>query len=110
MAVALILDSSEQMERRVRRHPGARRHGVLEAVSPPHARLTIWTCGGKVSHAVDFGTEPEAGESTLQMVAVGGPIFALDTLIDASRISRRPGKARVGRSRHRQAGSKSTRP
>jgi len=56
---------------------------------PSQARLTIWTCGGKVSHAVDFGVTPEEAEPVLQSVAIGGPIFALDTIIDASRDLRR---------------------
>ena len=63
---------------------------------PPKARLTIWTCGGKVSHAVDFDTDPESAESTLRMVAVGGPIFALDTIMDASRhLQKQRGARRV---------------
>jgi hypothetical protein len=91
--VAVILDSSQQIE-------GEYRASLVPAAMsfwkglPAHARLTIWTCGGKVSHAVDFGTEPEAAEATLQMVAVGGPVFALDTLIDASQHLQRAGAKR----------------
>ena len=88
VAVALILDSSEWME-------GEYRATLVPAAMefwkrlPPVARLTIWTCGGKVSQVVDFGVEPEVAEPVLQKVAVGGPIFALDTMIDASRDLRR---------------------
>jgi hypothetical protein len=82
--VALILDSSVEMGDQYRATLVA---AAMEfwAALPPEARLTVWTCGGKVSHAVDFGVEPAAAEATLQQVAVGGPVFALDTLIDASR-------------------------
>jgi hypothetical protein len=83
VAVALILDSSEWME-------GEYRSTLVPAAMafwdelPSQARLTVWTCGGKVSHAVDFGVTREEAERVLQSVAVGGPIFALDTIIDAS--------------------------
>lgn len=82
--VALILDSSEWMgpEYRATLVPAAM---AFWRALPPEARLTIWTAGGKVSHVVEFGVEPEAAEPVLQSLAVGGPIFALDTMIDASR-------------------------
>jgi hypothetical protein len=88
VAVALILDSSEWMEDEYRATliPAAMEFWKR---LPPVARLTIWTCGGKVSQVVDFGVEPEVAEPVLQKVAVGGPIFALDTMIDASRDLRR---------------------
>jgi len=84
VAVALILDSSEWMddEYRATLVPAAMEFWTQ---LPPEAKLTIWTCGGKVSQVVDFDTDPESAESTLRMVAVGGPIFALDTIMDASR-------------------------
>ena len=92
-AVALILDSSEWM--------GAEYRSTLVPAAmefwerlPPEARLTVWTCGGKVSHAVGFDVERETGEPILQKVAVGGAIFALDTIIDASRHLRRERGAR----------------
>jgi hypothetical protein len=93
VAVALILDSSEWMDADYRSTlvPAAMDFWTQ---LPPEAKLTIWTCGGKVSHAVDFGVEPEAAEPILQKVAIGGPIFALDTIIDASRHVRRERGAR----------------
>jgi hypothetical protein len=93
VVVALILDSSEHMgtEYRSTLVPAAME---FQERLPPHARLTIWTCGGKVSHAVDFGVDPATAEATLGAVAVGGPSFALDTMIDASRHLRRERGAR----------------
>lgn len=91
--VALILDSSRWMgaEYRATLVPAAM---AFWRAFPPEARLTIWTSGGKVSHVVDFGVEPEAAEPVLQSLAVGGPIFALDTLIDASRHLQKEGAKR----------------
>jgi hypothetical protein len=93
VAVALVLDSSEHMgdEYRATLVPAAM---AFWEQLPPQARLTIWTCGGKVSQVVDFGVDPETAETTLREVAVGGPIFALDTMIDASRLLRRERGAR----------------
>jgi hypothetical protein len=93
VAVALILDSSEWMDAEYRATlvPAAMEFWKQ---LPLQARLTIWTCGGKVSQAVDFGVEPEVAEPILQKVAVGGPIFALDTMIDACRYVRRERGAR----------------
>jgi hypothetical protein len=93
VVVALILDSSEHMgaEYRASLVPAA---VEFQKRLPPQARLTIWTCGGKVSHAVDFGVDPSTAEATLGEVAVGGPSFALDTMIDASRHLRRERGAR----------------
>jgi hypothetical protein len=93
VVVALILDSSEHMgsEYRSTLVPAAME---FQKRLPPHARLTIWTCGGKVSHAVDFGVDPATAEARLGEVAVGGPSFALDTMIDASRHLRRERGAR----------------
>jgi len=88
VAVALILDSSEWMEDEYRSSLVPAAMAFWEQL-PPQAHLTIWTCGGKVSHAVDFGVSREEAEPVLQSVAVGGPIFALDTIIDASRDLRR---------------------
>jgi hypothetical protein len=88
VVVALILDSSESMGRE---YLSSLVPAAMEFWKglPEEAKLTVWTCGGKVSQVVDFGVEPDVGEATLREVAVGGPIFALDTMIDASRYLRR---------------------
>jgi hypothetical protein len=93
VVVALILDSSEHMgnEYRSTLVPAA---VEFQKQLPPQARLTIWTCGGRVHQAVDFGVDPETAEATLGASAIGGPNFALDTIIDASRALRRERRAR----------------
>ncbi len=93
--VALILDSSKYMGDQYRSTLVPAAMAFWRAL-PPEARLTVWTSGGKVSHVVDFGVEPEVGEATLQQVAVGGPAFALDTMMDASRdLQKKRAKRRV---------------
>jgi hypothetical protein len=82
--VALILDSGETMGNDYRSSLVAAAMAFWRAL-PPEARVSVWTCGGRPSKVVDFGVGPEAAEPILQEVATGGPIFALDTMIDAAR-------------------------
>jgi hypothetical protein len=91
--VALILDSSESMGHEYLSSLVPAAMGFEKGL-PESAKLTIWTCGGKVDQAVGFDVEPDAAEATLRRMAVGGPIFALDTMIDASRFLRRQRGAR----------------
>lgn len=82
--VALVLDSSQSMGPRYRQDLVGASVAFWRAL-PEEARLAVWTSGGAPSKVVDFGTEIEAGERALQMVAPGGKNYTLDTIIDASR-------------------------
>lgn len=93
--VALILDSSEEMGDAYRSALVSAALAFWKAL-PPEARVTVWTCGGRSSRVVDFGVEPGAAEPILQQVAIGGPSFALDAIVDASRhIQKARAKRRV---------------
>lgn len=81
--VALILDSSERMRNDYRSTLVPAAMDFWDAL-PEGARLTIWTSGGGSHLAVEFGTERSAAEETLEKAAVGGNLFTLDAIVDAS--------------------------
>jgi hypothetical protein len=93
VSVALILDSSQWMGRAYQSTLVPAAMEFWRAL-PADARFTVWTCGGGLSHAVDFGVEPEAAEAILRTTAVGGPLLTLDAMVEASRHLQKTGGGR----------------